>query len=363
VGHLADGALRRMVDEPLAISERDRLHYEGCARCQARRQALARDAEAVAALLDGPAPEPDLAGVLASVRSVAPAPRSERVWARLAVDARRLGRPALLAAAVAAVAIPAFAYGAVQFNQIYAPTNAPVTTATVNTPSQAEIAGLPDLSSYGTATWVTKAQTQTGVTADEAKQATGITPPAIPAAYSGKPVTYTTVSASEAKFTFADNAQNQAGGVAGAVLDIKGGPAVVEVIGSLPTGQSARTITPDQIPLVIAVSKAPVVTSTGPTVPQLESFLVAQPGIAGNPDLVQEIRSIGDPIAAGELVLPIPAEYATSTPATINGVQGQVVADKSGELRAAVWEKGTTVYAVGGHLDQSTLLGIANSVS
>lgn len=363
MGHLADGALRRLIDEPLAISERDRRHLEGCERCQARRGALALDAEAVAGLLETPALEPDLAGALEHVRAAAPASQRDRVRARLAVDIQRFGRPALLAAAVAVVAVPAFAYGAVQFNRIYAPKNASVTTATVQTPTQDEIAGLPDLSSYGTATWVAKPQTETGVSADEAKQATGLTPPAVPAGYAGKQVTYSTVSASEAKFTFADNAQNRAGGVAGAVLDIKGGPGLVEVIGTVPTGQSPQSISPDQIPLVIAESKAPVVTSTGPSVKQLEDFLVAQPGIAGHPDLVQEIRSIGDPIAAGELVLPIPASYATSTPATVSGAHGQVVTDKSGELRVVVWQKGTTVFAVAGHLDQTALLGIANSIS
>lgn len=363
MGHLAEGALRRMIDEPLAVSERDRLHVEGCERCQARRDSLAQQATAVAMLLEAPASEPDLAAALSRVRATTPAAARQRMWARLAVDTRRFGRPVLLAAAVAAVAVPAFAYGAVQFNQIYAPKSAPVTTASVSKPTQAEIAGLPDLSAYGTATWVAKPQTQTGVTASEAQQATGLTAPAIPAAFAGKQVTYSTVSASEAKFTFADNATTRAGGVAGAVLDIKGGPGLVEVIGSVPTGQSAQSITPDQIPLVIALSQAPVVTSTGPTVKQLEDFLVAQPGIAGHPDLIQEIRSIGDPIAAGELVLPIPADYATSTPATINGAQGQIVADKSGELRAAVWETGSIVHAVGGHLDQSTLLSIASGVS
>lgn len=362
MGHLADGALRRMIDEPLAMSERDRLHYADCARCQARRQALAEAADAVAGLLRTAAVEPELTGALAQVRASEPAPKSERIWARLAVDSRRFGRPVLLAAAVAVVAVPAFAYGAVQFNQIYAPKNAPVTTATVEKPTQGEIAGLPDLSRYGTVTWVTKAQTQTGVTADEAQQATGFKPPAIPAAYAGKPVTYSTVSASEVKFTFADNATNRAGGVAGAVLDIKGGPALAEVIGTIPQDHSGQSITPDQIPVVIAESRAPVVTSTGPTVKQLEDFLAAQPGIADHPDLVKEIYAIGDPLAAGELVLPVPANYATSTPATINGAQGQVVSDLSGELRAAVWEKGTTVYVVGGHLDQATLLSIANSI-
>jgi hypothetical protein len=113
------------------------------------------------------------------------------------------------------------------------------------------------------------------------------------------------------------------------------------------------------VPVVIAQSRAPVVSSTGVSVQQLEDFLAAQPGIAEHPDLVAEIHSIGDPVAAGELVLPIPAGYATSTPITVNGRQGQLVTDKTSVVRAVVWEKGDTVYVVGGHLDQSAVLAIA----
>ena len=39
--HLSDGALRRLHDEPLAISAADKQHYEGCPRCQGRYQLIA----------------------------------------------------------------------------------------------------------------------------------------------------------------------------------------------------------------------------------------------------------------------------------------------------------------------------------
>jgi len=36
VGHIADGTLRRMIDEPLSIPARDRHHYDNCPRCRVR---------------------------------------------------------------------------------------------------------------------------------------------------------------------------------------------------------------------------------------------------------------------------------------------------------------------------------------
>jgi hypothetical protein len=103
-----------------------------------------------------------------------------------------------------------------------------------------------------------------------------------------------------------------------------------------------------------------VVQSTGVTYQQLEDFLVQQPGIAGNADLVAQIKAVGDPLATGNLVIPIPAKYATSKPETVNGTSGVLIADNTGTVKALVWVQNKLVYAVGGHFDEQQLLGIAN---
>ena len=41
--HVPDGALRRIIDEPFAVADRDARHVEGCLRCQARSQRIAED--------------------------------------------------------------------------------------------------------------------------------------------------------------------------------------------------------------------------------------------------------------------------------------------------------------------------------
>src|SRR2546423_9622838 len=63
VRHLSDGTLRRIYDEPLALTATDQAHYDTCAECKTRFQAIAGTARATTALLDLPAfvPEPPIA--------------------------------------------------------------------------------------------------------------------------------------------------------------------------------------------------------------------------------------------------------------------------------------------------------------
>src|SRR5437868_10522831 len=68
VRHLNDGTLRRIYDEPLALTAADQAHIDGCAECKARFGAIANDARATTALLRVPAFEPQAASALTKVR-------------------------------------------------------------------------------------------------------------------------------------------------------------------------------------------------------------------------------------------------------------------------------------------------------
>ena len=57
--HIADGMLRRLDDEPLAIPDRITDHLAGCEHCRARRGQIALDAESAARLLSAPQLVPD----------------------------------------------------------------------------------------------------------------------------------------------------------------------------------------------------------------------------------------------------------------------------------------------------------------
>ncbi len=116
------------------------------------------------------------------------------------------------------------------------------------------------------------------------------------------------------------------------------------------------------LPLVAGAAKPPVVTSDGVSAAELESFLVQQPGIAGNPTLVAQIKAIGDPLASGNLVIPVPANLATSKPVTVKNSSGVLIADNTGMVKGLIWVQGGIVYAVGGHFDEGQLVAFANGI-
>jgi hypothetical protein len=305
-----------------------------------------------------------------NLAAVAPAPR--RAWARLSWSLPRMARPLALAMALVVLG-GTTVYATPSLLTIFGGNqDQTIQTVSVTPPSgdtTGALAGLPDLSQYGTVTVLEKGTTQTVLTAAEATSASkGLVPPAAPADYSGKTVTYTVVGESKVSFKF-DKAKATAAaaagkpapvfpaGIDGTTLTVTLGPAVAEVFGTLDKNTDLTNL-----PLLAGVAKAPVVTSTGVSAKELESFLVQQPGIAGNPTLVAQIKAIGDPLAAGNLVIPIPANLATSTPTTVKGTPGVLIADKTGTVKALVWEKLNIVYAVGGHFDDSQLLALANGV-
>ena len=67
--HLSDGILRRIYDEPLALTATDQAHYDTCSECKTRFQAIAGTARTTSALLDLPAFTPEPVGAFRSVRA------------------------------------------------------------------------------------------------------------------------------------------------------------------------------------------------------------------------------------------------------------------------------------------------------
>jgi hypothetical protein len=368
VGHLSDGALRRMIDEPLAASEADRRHLEGCSACQERRAGLAKEAGLASALLAVPVFEPDAPGALVRVRNlaaIAPAPR--RAWARMSWSLPRMA-PALALVMALLVLGAASVAAAPSVLTIFNP-NQGVKTVTVTQPSEGAVAGLPDLSQYGTTKVLEKGTTQSVLTAAEAAKLTGLTPLSAPQGYADKTVTYAVVGQSKVSFTF-DEAKAKAAaaaagkpapvfpkGIDGTTITVTIGPAVGEVFGTI-----SKSTDLSNLPLVAGVAKPPLVTSSGVSAKELENFLVQQPGIAGDPAMVAEIKAIGEPLAAGNLVIPIPANLATSTSVTVNGKSGVLIADNTGTIKGLVWLQAGVVHVVGGHFDEGQLLAIANGL-
>jgi hypothetical protein len=130
---------------------------------------------------------------------------------------------------------------------------------------------------------------------------------------------------------------------AGTVKKVEANSATVESMGSM---------------LVIGQSTAPVVTSSGVSATDLETYLLAQPGIS--PDLANAIRAIGDPTST--LPIPIPISKATSHTVQVQGVSGVSVADSTGLGGGIIWVKNGIVYGVAGTFSENDLLAVANSL-
>jgi len=363
VAHLNDGTLRRMLDDPDAITAPEREHYSTCAECKARQEALSADAREAAALLAVPAASFDAGAAYKAVASK-PADRP-RFGFRLPII-KPSTRP-ILAGLALAVVVALVATASVNVSQIFAPktvTPVPVTLA--------DLQSLPDLSSYGDITWSQQPEPSIGISKAEAETIAGFSAPAVatlPAGTSSN-VTYGAMAQvtgvfkfSAAKAEAAAAAQGKTiptmpAGMDGSTLTLTMGPALVEIYGDLsqPSGADATQMALPQ--LIVAESKAPTVSSTGVTVNELEDYLLAQPGISAQ--LAADIRAIGDPTTT--LPIPVPVEFATSSKVQVQGVQGVALGDNTGLGAAVIWIKGN-VFFVGGSLKQSEALAIANQLS
>ena len=78
--HVPDGTLRRLIDEPFAVTDRDARHVEGCARCRARSQRITEDAATVERFFDVWVPSDTDAGLARSRASLIERPSRRTTW-------------------------------------------------------------------------------------------------------------------------------------------------------------------------------------------------------------------------------------------------------------------------------------------
>src|SRR5438105_6731120 len=352
MAHLSEGALRRLYDEPHALVERDRAHYNSCAECQGRFSAVAEDARQALAMMSAPAATVDVEGALSRLKAQQPAERSRRssMLGRLADlgSAPSLGgwgwrRPAaagLVAAGLAATL--AFTPLAQTIEQIFAPTQVTPTSVSV---TQSDVQGLQTFSRWGDAKSVQNPELQQADSAAQAAKASGLSvihvdSSALPGNLASAPVTYGTVSQGAEALTFNGNAPAK---LQGTTLTMRYGPAEVALYGNV--GQaisSARQAGADKAgaapgagagtqaqaqesgsgsqqqfqqalqsigPVVgVAESRVPKLSSDGASLQDIKDTLLAQPGLS---DSVKNlIRQFNQP--TGNLPIPIPADMATA---------------------------------------------------
>jgi hypothetical protein len=370
VRHIADGVLRRLDDEPLAVPDRVTDHVAGCERCSARRVRIAQDTERAARLFSAPqlVPDADLAWArlrrelhLRREQGVDRRPRRAVVFRRPRRFPRLSLRAGLVIGAVGTVVGGTAA--AATLTTIFAPTHVvPVSlsqsdlraiTAYMGLDNSQVLGGFSSPSGsntvrFGTIKWSSSGSAQQTSSLAEATAEAGF-PVSLPAhlpAGVGAVRRFIVQPRVSATITF----NSTAAGLGGSSVTLDAGPAVLAQYGSA-SGSELPT-------LGVVTMPRPTALSTGATMSQAEAFLLGQPGIP--PALADEVRLLGD--LGTTLPVPVPPGASVRS-VQVAGWPGVLVADPSNAAAGVVWEDGSgTLHVVAGILDSQDVLNVADQL-
>jgi hypothetical protein len=375
--HLADGTLRRNLDEPVAVDAGSRRHLESCARCGERLTRVAADAAKVGAMFASPehAVDVEAARLRLAGAEAADAPAQSGRTIRHAPQPRRpLGAwggrvMAGIACAAAASVLLVVSGGAQDFLSLFQPSKFAAVPVTAT-----DVRSLAGLTSYGT---VTGGSTPLRITpeanAAAAGALAGIPAPAIsvPAGVTGAP-RYAVVDGTVVSFTFLARLAREAAartggqlpampaGLDGSTLTVSINPAVVISYGLDVSAlyDGSGTLPSSGAAIVVVAARTPTVSSTGVTVEQLENYLLSVPGIPAG--VVSELRAIRDPEQT--VPVPIPIDLASASTVNINGAQGLLIGDSTNLGSVVLWQHNGVVNVVAGTVSSEEALGIARSL-
>jgi hypothetical protein len=392
MAHVVDGILRRMIDEPEAVTDAERQHVARCGLCSERRDAIAADAQLPAGMLPT-ADVPDARAAYSRylMRERIATGRSTSSSAAAGTgDAirRRYGRfaaPAAAAVAIAAAIVLLFFTPVGTLAQNFLTIFEPVHFVAIPV-TQGEFQYLPDLGAFGTIVrhpaYDVRGQVIQPRAVAGAAQAAALTgvpvrlpawlPPEVPqpARFAASPREFVTFTFSAHKALAYARASRVAmppmpSGLDGSTLTLQAGPMDVVSFGVDPalaaqhhTMREAHEHGMHLPPLVIVESAAPQVTSTGATARDIEAYLVQMPGMS--PQLAAQIRAIGDP--GTTMPIPVPIDEAFAQNVAIDGVSGLAIGDNTGVGGVIMWQKYGVVYAVAGAMPQRDLMHVAASL-
>ncbi|MDR7277424.1 hypothetical protein [Catenuloplanes atrovinosus] len=349
--HPSEGILRRLADEPSAITDADRAHVADCPLCRDD-LATVRDEAALigAALRTGAVPDVDAGWRRLSTAFAAPMTAAEAVRAETGRTRRALRRGPLVAvAAVVAVLTGATAAVATDWLRVFHTEEiAPITV------SQADLLALPDLSAYGDVEVTEEPHVREVADAAAAREATGLAVPrvdALPRGVGGDPA-YQVGDRTTVIFTFE---AGEAGGptpppgLDGSRFRLTAGPGVAAV------WAEDRGVPS----LIVGRAVAPVAyADSGVDFATARDYLLSLSGLPE--DVAGQLRRFtGD---GTTLPLHVMDEKLTSAPADVNGVPATVITSRDGVLAAAVWVENGVVTAVAGSLSADEVLTVARGL-
>jgi hypothetical protein len=364
MGHLTEGVLRRLLDEPAGVSDADRQHVAGCPQCLNALAAAREDAVLVGAALASEADvDVDVAAawrrLSTALPTALPATAAERVPAPARAGRLRelLRRPVVAALAVAMVFAGAGTAAANDWLPIFRTEKiAPVSL------SAADLIAMPDLSAYGELVMTDEPDVRQVSDAAAAAAESGLDVPEVtelPRGVSGAPA-YQVGGKVSATFTFSAERAAQAAaregrtlppppaGLDGSKVRLVAGPGVALTWKS-DSGAPA---------LLVGRAVAPTASSSGVAFEVVRDYLLSLPGMPDN--VAEQLRTF---TADGStLPLPVPADEVTSRPSMVNDVPATVLQTRNRALAAVVWVDRGAVTAVAGSLDDDEVLSIARGL-
>jgi hypothetical protein len=380
--HPTDGTLRRLLDEPDAVADRDREHAGRCAACRDALAAARRDADHAASVLtvepgaagpSGPDVEaawrrlsgrlPDTLPIAASYGHTGPgrlAPRGRRLLTGDRWRRRGLPRPLLAGIGVAAVVAGATAAAAVEWLPVFRAERVGTPAAT-----RAELVRLPEpeeLARYGDVRVTSEVDVREAGEPEAAERATGLDvlqPAELPRGVSGA-AEYAVLAEVGAEFTFSAAEAARTADAAGETLD----PPPPGLDGSrfrLTAGPGHASVWSggtDLPALVVARAVAPAVDSTGLAYGTAVDYLTRLPGLGeGTASTLAAFTGDGS-----TLPLPLGTDEVTTTTADIGGTEATVVTARDGTAAGVVWVSDGVVTVVAGSLSTDEVLAVARSL-
>lgn len=357
--HPNEGVLRRLVDEPAGVADADRGHVADCPVCLVALAEARDDAARVgAALTSGVSTDLDVDGAWARLTATGPRARAASAPARRRTRGATLRRPAVAALGFVIVVTGAGVAAANDWLPIFATE----VIEPVAISSDLDLSAMPDLTDYGTLELTGADEPAPVADGAAAEDFTGLEVPevaALPDGVSGEPQ-FMAIGEVTATFTFsaerAAQAAAEAGedlppvpdGLDGAQVRLNAGPAVAAVW----AGDSG-------IPaLVVARAGAPEAFASGTDFEELRGYLLSLPGLPE--EVAAQLRSFSPD--ASTLPLPVPADYATSSPVAVDGDEATLLTSRDGFLAGVVWVEDGVVTAVAGSLSGSEVVSIASGL-
>jgi hypothetical protein len=369
VRHVAEGVLRRLDDEPLAVPDKVGDHVAACPRCRARRAQIAEDRARAARLLAAPALAFDTDAAWARFQRELDRSRHEGA-ARRRREPRHLRplrfprpspRAGLVSGAIGIVLVGTAA--AATLTNVFAPTHvAPLRvsqgdlraiTSFMGLEGSQALGGFPTPSGsratrYGTITWSSSGRTHPVASLRQAGVQAGFAVPLPTHLPAGVGAIRQFIVAPRVTATVTFDAR--AARLAGSSVTLDAGPAVV--------AEYAATSTTELPTLGVVTMPRPRARSAGASLSQIEAFVLSQPGIS--PGLAQEFRLLGDP--GTTLPVPVPAGASVRS-VRVAGRAGVLVADPSNAAAGVVWQDGAgTLHIVAGILDSQDVLNVAGQL-